>query len=1211
MGLPDLLQQLNQVVVRYQVSLKLKRLTYVWFISTSLTLLALFFLEPFTSSEQHVLLLGTLLILPFATAVGVLLFRSRNRFSQASRHQIATFIERTYPELDTSLLATLELEKTNQKSDPTFLQSRLIQQVIAHGETHDWRQIIPNRRLVLLSTTQFICFTAWVISCLSCWSYLKASPEPIKIIPMVAETEPQFQAEVIPGTTEVEKNHPLLITARFTGITPDTVTLRVASSTGERQTLPLIKHLDDPVFAGRLPAVTDDLSYTVQVNPWESKTYQVTVFELPELVQLDTRISPPKYTGQPIQNIEDNLLISAITGSKVEFQARFNKPVKSAQLESADQPPLTLTMSEDGMSGHLTLKAEKNRSWSLRLKDSDSRENRTHPLIDLSVIPNLPPEIKITFPARDTRVSPLEEALVEGTVSDDFGIQQVGLVYSIPGSKAQTLNLRDTSNATLAFSAKHLLSLERLQVQPDTLISYYLFAEDIAPDGSTRKVLSDMYFMEVRHFEEIFREGRSASSSSKAGKKGGNAQQAEKLAEQQKQIINANWKILRREINATLSDAYPEDVTTLQQAQKALIKETVKLASKVKSQKSKALIDSITQKMQETVSLLSSAKEAGQIESLTAALSTEQASYQLLLKLRAREHRVSKNKNGGGSKGGGSSRSQNQLQQLELTNKKQRYETENQASQKQVAQPNREALQILNRLRELAQRQKDLNEQLKELADKQRFAKTDKEREEIERQLKRLRERQRELLRKADQVAQRMDQSKDASSTKSRRELEQTRKHLQQSSQSLKDGQVSRALNAGTRAQQQLDQLKNDFRKKTANQFVDTMRSLNQQANQLDQKQKELSQALNKKQTKQPQQRRSLRKDQGQQKLADQLNEQESRLKKLVEQMKKVVQESEASEPLLSKHLYDAIRKTRPYRPQDALKNAANFIKEGATARAQQSEKRASQGIEAIKKGVQVAAESVLGNDLESLKRARREVKALTSEMKQERKLASNPASPKQSSSATQNPPKPGTGNPQGQKPSRSSKPGPQNQAGKPSGKGQPSIQLASAQTGKGQGKGKGSPSGSGKPGERPAAPKSLKGSQGKSKGSSGSSQGRGGPGGIPNGPITGNQFREWSDRMRDVEEMVSDPKLRSKVAQIRERAQSMRAEFKRHSKLPKGDLVDAQILEPLAELQKILSDEISKRGAQSSLAPIDRDPVPEKYSDLVRRYYEELGSGK
>ncbi len=1222
MGLPDLLQQLNQVIFRYQTSLKLKRLSCLWLAACGLILPMLLLIDPVISPAHQMVLLALMLGLPFAAAAGILLYRSRNRFSPASRHQIATLIERTYPDLDTSLLATLELEKTAEGTRPTFLQNRLIQQVIQHGAEHDWRQTISNRRLILQNTTHLVCFTAWVVSCLSCWSYLKAAPESKDTLPAIAATEQSFQVEVKPGTTDLEKHHPLLITARFTGKTPDTATLSITSATGEQQELPLVKHLDDPVFAVRLPAVTDDLTYTVQTNSWKSETYQVKVFVLPELVQLDSIITAPEYTGQPVQKVEDSLLISAIIGSNIEFQPRFNKPIKTALLESAEQQPLPLTVSSDGLSARLTLKAEINQTWNLRLIDADSRENRTHPYIDLSVIPNLPPEIKVTFPARDTRVSPLEEALVQGTVVDDFGLQQVGLVYTIPGQKPQILSLRETAKPALEFTAEHLLSLERLQVQPDTLITYYLFAEDIAADGSTRKVLSDMYFMEVRHFEEIFREGQSASSASQSGKSGGNAEQAEKLAEQQKQIINATWKVIRREIKSTVSDEFTKDVSTLQEAQQALVTEVVKLASKVKSQNSKAIIDSITEKMQETVSQLGAAQEAQNAEQLTSALSTEQASYQLLLKLRAREHQVSQNKNGGGSKGGGSNRSQNQLQQLELTNKKQRYETENQASQPQAAQPDREALQILNRLRELAQRQKDLNEQLKELTDQQRFAKTDAEKEEIERQLKRLRERQRELLRKADEVAQRMDQSKNASSTKSRRELEQTRNHLQQSSESLKDGQVSRALNAGTRAQQQLDQLKNDFRKKTANQFADAMRSLNQQAEQLDQKQKELSQALNKQeQPTEPQQRRSLRKDKGQQELADKLHAQEDRLKHLVEQMKNVVQESEKSEPLLSKHLYDAIRKTRPYRPEDALKNAANFLEEGATARAQQAEQRAAQGIEALKQGVQVAAESVLGNDLESLKRARQEIKSLTSEMKAEQKLAGNPQSQNQPSSPAQQESKSGDPKTPGQKPSTDSPSGQQGKSGLPSGESKSPVQLASGQTGKGQGSQPGSQPGSQsgsqpgnqpgseKPSGQPSSPKSLKGSPGNSQGGPGG--GQGGPGAPSTGPITGNQFREWSDRMRDVEEMVGDPKLRSQVAQIRERAQSMRAEFKRHSKVPEGDLVDAQILEPLAELQKILSDEISKRGAQTSLAPVDRDPVPEKYSDLVRRYYEELGSGK
>lgn len=1247
MDLPDLLQQLNQVIFRYQVSLKLQRLTWLWLAAGCLTMLAVVLLPPIATSGGQTILLSVLLGLPFCLAAIILVYRSQNRFSPASRHAVATMIERTYPDLDTSLLATLELEKQGGDASPSFLQKRLIEQVISHGTQNDWRQTISNRRLILQNTSHLICFSAWLLSCLTCWSLLQATPVSKDNTPAIVTTKTEYEVEIQPGSTEVESGHPLLVTARFTGNVPDSAMLSFKTISGTETELPLVKHLDDPVFATRLPAVTEDLRYRVKTVDWQSETSQVKVYVLPELVQLDSVITPPEYTGQPEQKNEDSLTLSAITGSTIQFLARFNKPVVQAEFKADDGTVLPLSIDSDGLTARLTLKATQNQTWNLCLTDADSRQNRTPPFIDLAVIPNLPPEIKVTFPARDTRVSPLEEALIQGNIVDDFGLQQVGLVYAIPGQDTQTINLRDDDKPVVEFAAEHLMSLERLHVQPDTLISYYLFAEDTGPDGKARKVLSDMYFMEVRHFEEIFREGSSAGGSSKSGKSGGNAQQAEKLAEQQKQIINATWKVIRREIQPTVSEQFSSDLATLKQAQQSLVAALLKLSAKIKSQKSKALIDSISQKMQEAVAQLSTAHEAKAVAPLTAALAAEQASYQMLLKLRAREHQVSKNKNGGGSKGGGSSRSQNQLQQLELTNKKQRYETENQASQSPANQPDREALQILNRLRELAQRQKDLNEQLKDLANKKRFAKTDQEREEIERQLKRLRERQREMLRQADEVAQRMDQAKQSGSTKSRQELEQTRKHLQQSAQSLKEGQVSQALNSGTRAQQKLNQLKNDFRKKTANQFADAMRSLNQRAEQLDQKQKELNQALNQEKSAETGGRRSLRKNRAHQELAGQLRQQEDRLKNLVNQMKQVVQESEKSEPLLSKHLYDAIRKTRPYRPQDALKNAADFLEEGDNSRAREAEQRASRGIETMKEGIKVAAESVLGDDLESLKRARQTLKSLTSEMKQEEQLASNSANQQQPRAASSKSGEPSNakqesksataGNPQQGKPGQNKsaeanqdqkqssagqsgqgqpKSGPSNQgqpeqtkpgsSNQPSGQGKSPVQLASAQSGQGQG----SQSGSANSGQRSAAPKSLKGQRGQSQGGQGGSQG-GGPGSPSSGPLTGNQFREWSDRMRDVEEMVGDPELRSKVAQIRERAQSMRAEFKRHSKVPQGDLINAQILEPLAELQTILSNEISKRGAQTSLAPIDRDPVPEKYSDLVRRYYEELGNGK
>jgi hypothetical protein len=107
---------------------------------------------------------------------------------------------------------------------------------------------------------------------------------------------------------------------------------------------------------------------------------------------------------------------------------------------------------------------------------------------------------------------------------------------------------------------------------------------------------------------------------------------------------------------------------------------------------------------------------------------------------------------------------------------------------------------------------------------------------------------------------------------------------------------------------------------------------------------------------------------------------------------------------------------------------------------------------------------------------------------------------------------------------------------------------------------------------------------------------------------LTGERFVEWSDQLRSVEEMLDDPRLRAEAARIRELAKGMRAEFKRHSLEPKWDIVRSQIRTPLAELRSRVTEELARRDVKNALVPIDRDPVPVKFSEQVRKYYENLG---
>jgi hypothetical protein len=98
---------------------------------------------------------------------------------------------------------------------------------------------------------------------------------------------------------------------------------------------------------------------------------------------------------------------------------------------------------------------------------------------------------------------------------------------------------------------------------------------------------------------------------------------------------------------------------------------------------------------------------------------------------------------------------------------------------------------------------------------------------------------------------------------------------------------------------------------------------------------------------------------------------------------------------------------------------------------------------------------------------------------------------------------------------------------------------------------------------------------------------------------------------LREVEEMVEDPALQAQLAAARERARLLRQQYKQTLEKPEWTQVRLQVLKPLVEVRNQIADELARRNSKESLVPVDRDPVPDRYSELVRRYYEELGKDK
>ena len=105
-----------------------------------------------------------------------------------------------------------------------------------------------------------------------------------------------------------------------------------------------------------------------------------------------------------------------------------------------------------------------------------------------------------------------------------------------------------------------------------------------------------------------------------------------------------------------------------------------------------------------------------------------------------------------------------------------------------------------------------------------------------------------------------------------------------------------------------------------------------------------------------------------------------------MEEMKRTVEEAETAEPLLSKQLYETAREVKQQQPEKALDLTRQMLERGFVEEARRQETDAGKAITRLREGVEEAAESVLGDEAEALRRARNELDALSQELEREMK---------------------------------------------------------------------------------------------------------------------------------------------------------------------------------------------------------------------------------
>ncbi|MBW3543451.1 MAG: hypothetical protein KY476_24630, partial [Planctomycetes bacterium] len=463
-----------------------------------------------SESAKAILLLGTAWLgLGAAAALGI-------RMRRCDRQATARAIETRYPELNDRLLAAVEQSPDLRTGTLSFLQKEVFYETLEHARRHDWRQTVPTRRYLAALACHVTCLAGFaaVIGVIAtpAAAVVERRPEPTGMPLTSGDPRDAYGLVVEPGDVELERGASLLVLARFEKKLPAEATAVLEPRDGPLRRLTLSKSLDDPLFAGSIANVQSDGVYRIEFDGLHTDPFRVRVFEYPRLERADVTVYWPDYAGRTATTLAEARRVSLVEGSTVVLSIEANKPLASAELIDDQGRSVAGTAAAGAeISFSITIQPQESSKLRLRLRDAHGRENRDAPLFVFDVVPNRRPELALKFPAKDLRVSPLEEITLEAHAWDDFGIVATGLQFSIGGEEPRSIVLNQASAAERPGQEAdftHRLLMEELHAEPDQLVSYCFFADDIGPDGTPRRTFGDMFFAEVRHFEEIFREAQ-------------------------------------------------------------------------------------------------------------------------------------------------------------------------------------------------------------------------------------------------------------------------------------------------------------------------------------------------------------------------------------------------------------------------------------------------------------------------------------------------------------------------------------------------------------------------------------------------------------------------------------------------------------------------------------------------------------------------------
>jgi hypothetical protein len=736
-------------------------------------------------------------------------------FQRVTDRRLALYVEEREPSLGMAFASATELEDSAASGSSPALERGLLEQTLAACHDVDDGRRVDAPRLRRNALLVAASIAAIVLAAELAPANLRYAFQLVFFPRMSTASVNPYRLTVEPGDILVSKGADQLIVARSEGFEPQEIELltRFGDETAW-QRAPMVPGGDSHSFEIFLFDLARSGEYQVTSEGLRSDVYRIDVAELPKVKSIALTYHYPPRLALPPKTVVDEGDISTVRGSRVAVTIVPDQDVANATLVRNGRESIPMMQNADG-------------TWSTELAIDDEGQYRidlpyggdtqvaASPNYAIEVLPDRAPLVKLSRFGRDSKVTSVEEALIEVTGHDDLNIATLELVYAVNDQPEKTVVLYSGDEARGDVTADHTLELEDYALSPGDLIAYYARAADSTAEDALTST-TDIFFMEVRPFDRNFRRGQGGGG--RGGMQGGNQERS--LSAQQRQLVIATFKVARDQ-DSYDEESFTETTETLETAQARIRDRVEAIIRRIGTRNVMQRNAGIQQMREELPKAVTAMKEAEQRlleESPAEALPPARKALQHLQRAEAafRDAQVAFGRSSG--RGARDAEDLANLFRLEMDKLRNKYESVQRGHWRQGSQQLDEALE---KLKELARRQQMEIERLERRARLDPNAPSDggsqralaEELEEMVRRLERLsREQQtpeiRNLTRQAKAAAEAMRRAtgKDGNGIADARAALDRLRNIQRLAENQPQRQLQRGIDNASRHAKRLQQ---------------------------------------------------------------------------------------------------------------------------------------------------------------------------------------------------------------------------------------------------------------------------------------------------------------------------------------------------------------------------------------------------------------------